>query len=151
MRADNNSNDTIIKSTQLSKFANLPGQGNTPGERIRWARYKKGLDIVDVARMANLSEGNLSRIENSRGGGICVTTIKNLSTLLEQPIWFLGCYENLPEKTIGQRIRKARLYHGMTNKEFAESIGVNEKTVRLWESDLTKPSKRIVDITNFSK
>jgi transcriptional regulator with XRE-family HTH domain len=42
----------------------------------------------------------------------------------------------LPENTLGQRIRKARLYHGLTKKEFADKLGVNEKTVRLWEEDL---------------
>ena len=49
---------------------------------------------------------------------------------------FLGCYEKLPEDTLGQRIRKTRLYHGLTKKEFSDRLGVNEKTVRLWEADL---------------
>lgn len=67
-----------------------------------------------------------------------MVTVRALAKALEQPIWFLGCYEVLPEDTLGQRIRKARLYHGLTKKEFADKLGlgVNEKTIRLWEADL---------------
>lgn len=93
------------------------------------------MDIVDVARAAGLSTATVSKIENGRQIPI-VVTVRALANVLEQPIWFLGCYDVLPEDTLGQRIRKARLYHGLTKKEFADKLGVNEKTVRLWEADL---------------
>lgn len=57
-----------------------------------------------------------------------MVTVRALAEALKQPVWFLGCYELLPEDTLGQRIRKARLYHGLTKKEFANRFGVNEKT-----------------------
>ena len=59
-----------------------------------------------------------------------MVTVRALAKALEQLIWFLGCYEVLPEDTLGQRIRKARLYHGLTKKEFADKLGlgVNELT-----------------------
>lgn len=93
------------------------------------------MDIVDVARAAGLSSATVSKVENGRQIPI-VVTVRALAEVLKQPIWFLGCYEVLPEDTLGQRIRKARLYEGLTKKEFADKIGVNEKTVRLWEADL---------------
>jgi transcriptional regulator with XRE-family HTH domain len=93
------------------------------------------MDIVDVARAAGLSSATVSKVENGRQIPI-VVTVRALAEVLKQPIWFLGCYETLPEDTLGQRIRKARLYEGLTKKEFADKLGVNEKTVRLWEADL---------------
>ena len=93
------------------------------------------MDIVDVARAAGLSTATVSKIENGRQMPI-VVTVRALAEALKQPVWFLGCYEALPEGTLGQRIRKARLYYGLTKKEFAERLGVNEKTIRLWEEDL---------------
>ena len=93
------------------------------------------MDIVDVARASGLSAVTVSKIENGRQVPI-VVTVRALAETLKQPVWFLGCYEMLPEDTLGQRIRKARLYHGLTKKEFADRLGVNEKTVRLWEADL---------------
>lgn len=93
------------------------------------------MDIVDVARAAGLSSATVSKVENGRQIPI-VVTVRALAEALKQPVWFLGCYELLPEDTLGQRIRKARLYEGLTKKEFADRLGVNEKTVRLWEADL---------------
>lgn len=109
--------------------------GNTIADRCHWARLRTGMDIVDVARAACLSSATVSKVENGRQIPV-VVTVRALAEALEQPVWFLGCYEVLPEDTLGQRIRKARLYHGLTKKEFADRLGVNEKTVRLWEADL---------------
>lgn len=93
------------------------------------------MDIVDVARAAGLSSATVSKVENGRQIPNVVTA-RALAEVLKQPICFMGCYEVLPEDTLGQRIKKARLYEGLTKKEFAERLGVNEKTVRLWEADL---------------
>lgn len=93
------------------------------------------MDIVDVARAAGQSTATVSKVENGRQIPI-VVTVRALAEVLKQPVWFLGCYDVLPEDTLGQRIKKARLYHGLTKKEFADRLGVNEKTIRLWEADL---------------
>lgn len=93
----------------------------TIADRCHWARLRTGLDIVDVARAANLSSATVSKVENSRQIPILVT-IWALAEVLKQPIWFLGCYELLPEDTLGQHIRKACLYHALTKKEFAERL-----------------------------
>ena len=93
------------------------------------------MNIVDVARAARPEFSTVSKVENGRQIPI-VVTVRALASVLKQPIWFLGCYEVLPEDTLGQRIRKARLYEGLTKKEFADRLGVNEKTIRLWERDL---------------
>lgn len=55
-------------------------------------------------------------------------------------IEFLGCFENLPQKTLGEKIKKVRLIQGLQINEFAARIGVTEKTVRSWESDKRIPS-----------
>lgn len=88
-----------------------------------------------MARAAGLSSATISKVENGRQIPI-VVMVRALAEALKQPVWFLGCYELLPEDTLGKRITKARLYHGLTKKEFADRLGVNEKTVRLREADL---------------
>ena len=93
------------------------------------ARLRTVMDIVDVARAAGLSSATVSKVENGWQIPI-VVTVRALAEALKQPIWFLGCYEVLPEVTLGQRIRKARLYEGLTKKEFADRIRVNEKRVQ---------------------
>ncbi|HEX6922350.1 MAG TPA: hypothetical protein VF149_00885, partial [Bacillales bacterium] len=46
-------------------------------------------------------------------------TIKKLAKVLSKPIWYLGCYDILPEKTIGQKFKKARLHHALTLSDAA--------------------------------
>ncbi|GGE15865.1 hypothetical protein GCM10011571_16860 [Marinithermofilum abyssi] len=41
---------------------------------------------------------------------------------------YLGCFESLPEYSFGQRLKKARLYQGMTHHEMADTLGVHEKS-----------------------
>ncbi|MBP2658259.1 MAG: helix-turn-helix protein [Firmicutes bacterium] len=49
-----------------------------------------------------------------------------------------------------QRIRKARLWLGLTKKEFGALVGVNEKTVRLWENNSCEISKEaLIKLKNY--
>ncbi|WP_122630003.1 helix-turn-helix domain-containing protein [Lucifera butyrica] len=120
--------------------------GNTPGERIRWARFEIGLDIVDVAHGTGLCTGTISRIENGRAQTVEIETLRKLAPILKQTIAFLGCFDLLPESTLAERIRKARLIHRLTKSEFAAKIGTNEKTVRLWERGKCSPTIKSMKI-----
>ena len=69
-------------------------------------------------------------------------TIRKLASLYNVPIWWLGCFENLPEKTFAQRVYKARIYHGMLWTEFALLIGVEMRTIEKWEKGRTMPKPK---------
>lgn len=85
----------------------MESPGNIIADRFHWASLRAGMDIVD-AKAAGLSSATVSKDENGRQIPI-VVTVRALAGVLEQPICFLGCYELLPEDTLRQRIRKARL------------------------------------------
>ncbi|MCE5284539.1 MAG: transcriptional regulator [Pelosinus sp.] len=108
-------------------------------ERVYYARCLLGYSIRTVAKKANVSEVTVSKIEHGKPAEI--TTLKKLSIVLKQPVYILGCFENLPEDTLPQQIRKARLWHGLTKRDFWALIGVNQKTIRLWESNSSKISE----------
>ena len=44
-------------------------------------------------------------------------------------------YERIPEWTLGDRLRKARTLTGLTVAEFAERIGVSDRTINNAEGD----------------
>jgi transcriptional regulator with XRE-family HTH domain len=44
-------------------------------------------------------------------------------------------YERIPEWTVGDRLRKARMITGLSTAEFAERLGVSQKTVNNAEAD----------------
>ena len=108
--------------------------------RARWARIQKGLYIVDAARESGLTTATISKIEN--GKPVELMTIRKLASLYNVPIWWLGCFENLPEKTFAQRVYKARIYHGMLWTEFALLIGVEMRTIEKWEKGRTMPKPK---------
>lgn len=60
---------------------------------------------------------------------------------------------NLPENTIGERIKKCRLKLGLSREVFAKSIRSELKTVALWEQDKIIPKapsiKKISDTYNI--
>lgn len=121
--------------------------GNTSWERISWARLTKRLTQKEVSIATKLSLNTIVRSEKVNSS-IELTTIRLLANVLEQQISYLGCFEILPENTLGQRIKKARLYHGLLKSEFAEKIGVNVRTIRFWELDKHKLSDESIKLVS---
>lgn len=151
-------NETVKwKDTPLAQQSAL-GDFDTPSTRIKKARMERNLYIYELARLVGASPTRISQIERGEIGerGLRVTTVKKLAKALNKPIWYIGCYEKLPEKTFGQKLKKARLHHGHTQSEAAKILGVNAKTIRNWELDYRTPSndkmdliKRYLEILNF--
>jgi transcriptional regulator with XRE-family HTH domain len=116
---------------------------NTSGKRIRAARHEKYLTIAELASQSGFSIATITNAENDKIK-MQVNNLKTLSIILEKPIYYIGCFEDLPEETLGQRITKARLYHGQTKKEFATDLGIDVHTLRNWETDIGVPSKKYI-------
>jgi transcriptional regulator with XRE-family HTH domain len=130
--------ESDLKRTSFTRVFNegkYNAAGNTPGERIRWARLQLGFTQEAIYHQYGVSVGDLERNRVIP----LIRTIKKLSTILQQPIWFLGCYEMMPESTFWERLEKARYYHGHTKEERAKSIRFNQRNVSRWKINL--PSK----------
>jgi len=54
-------------------------------------------------------------------------------------LWFR--ISRYPDKTLGQRIRKARLERGLYQESLAKLLGVTETTIANWELERTRPVK----------
>lgn len=135
-RAENNLGVTKErKLTLVSSNANP----NTPGTRIREKRLEKNLTIKDLSELTNISKATLSNIELNKYV-LSLTNLRKIAEILKTPISYLGYFENLPEETFGQKLLKARLCNGLTKRELAKKLGVNEKTIAHWEDEKQKPS-----------
>lgn len=110
-----------------------------PGDRIRRARLARGWTIRELADAVGMSDVAIGHIELGKRVP-AVNTLRKLSTALEQPVWYLSGIETLPENTLGQRVRKARLILGMTKTEFAQQLGVDIHTLMRWERNQTVPA-----------
>ncbi|MFW9331738.1 helix-turn-helix domain-containing protein [Paenibacillus polymyxa] len=123
---------------------------STSGARIRHARLQMNLSIRELAVRVGVTSQTISIAERN----VCppkIGTVRKLAKVLKQPIWYVGCYENMSENTLGEKIKKARHYHGLTKVEAGIRLGVNSKTILQWESDIHKPKRLGLILENFIK
>jgi len=120
---------------------------STPAARIRNARINQNMTIKELAELSGLTCEAISNIETNKHTPK-MPTFRALAKSLKVPISYLGCFEILPEQTLGQKIKKARLFHGYNREEFAKRIGINVRTLRLWEQDKVKPTSENMDTLN---
>ncbi|MZP31366.1 helix-turn-helix domain-containing protein, partial [Heliobacterium undosum] len=128
--------ETFVTATHLR--GTQPKDPDTPGARLFHARSTIGLTVHELSSASDVTEATISYIENNHGQPT-LRVLKKLSVVLDVSLSFLGCYDLLPEESIGQRVRKHRLMNGLTIREFATLIGVSEKSVRNWEKDNCVP------------
>lgn len=121
--------------------------GDSPGARLRQARVAKNMTIRDLAAVTGLSVAAIGNLEADKFNA-SLPNLRMLAKALGVPVAYLGCFERLPENTLGQRITKARLYHGLTKEEMARAIGVDPKTLRSWEQGKHVPLPRYLNVLN---
>jgi transcriptional regulator with XRE-family HTH domain len=96
------------------------------------------MTLIDLSALTGLTPATLGSIEKNRSSAT-LESLRKLAQVLDAPLSYLGCFESLPEETLGQKIRKARHFLGLTKKEMALTIGVNARTVYDWECGKRKP------------
>lgn len=108
------------------------------GEHIKKRRLELHLFQADVANILGVCEDSITGWENGRSE----PQIRYYPKLIE----FLG-YNPIPEnsETLGGRIKKYRLKHGLSLKHFAKLFGADEKSIVSWEKNETIPRKSILD------
>ncbi len=133
--------DNTVDLLQINRQITLPFiqqhtllPTDTAGQRIRVARIENHMTIREVASRIQISTNSLSSIENEKTNP-SLPTVRKLATLYDKEIWYLGAYEHMPEKTQGQRIRKARYYRGWIKQDLANHFKIEAKSVYNWEAD----------------
>jgi transcriptional regulator with XRE-family HTH domain len=109
------------------------------GSRLRKARIDRNVTIRELSELSGISETSISYIETNAKRA-SMPSLRIFSKLLNVPIWKLGCFEGLPERTLGEKIRKSRLYKGFTKVEMSTQLNVDVKTLTNWENDNNCPS-----------
>lgn len=122
--------------TSYTPFLNV--KDDTSGGRLKAARIAKHMYLIDLASITGLCTRTIGLVESNKQIA-SPPTLRLLSKALDVPISFLGCFEQLPETTLGNRITKARLYHGYTKREFALLLDVDVRTLFNWENDRFVP------------
>ncbi|EJW15617.1 transcriptional regulator [Paenibacillus alvei] len=96
------------------------------------------MTIDEVANAVGVSPKSIILLEKHCSKA-SMGTIRKLSSIFDVSIAYLGMFENMPECTLGDRLRKARHFHGLTKEELATKIKVDVKTITNWEDNRRVP------------
>lgn len=105
------------------------------GEHLKKRRLQLRLLQTDVAKIFDVCEDSITGWENGRS--------RPQIQYYPKIIQFLG-YNPFPvnTETIGGRIRKYRIEHGLSHKKLGACIGVDASTIHSWEENKTTPGKK---------
>jgi DNA-binding XRE family transcriptional regulator len=118
--------------------------GDGTGARVRKLRVEQGRTKRDLAREIGVTQETIYKIETGQVKA-SMPTLRKLSQVLGVPVYYLGCFESLPEDSFGQKFTKARNYHGLTKREAALKMSVAERTICNWENGRVCPSNDLME------
>jgi ribosome-binding protein aMBF1 (putative translation factor) len=110
---------------------------STIGQRVRYARLRRGLSIAEAARKARLSPDDWLAIELHDARPALRTCVRLERILNASPDWL-----EFGNADIAGRIQQARERAGLTIDEAADRIAVSPHDWRAWESGLDLPNAK---------
>ncbi|MBE6753348.1 MAG: helix-turn-helix domain-containing protein [Ruminococcaceae bacterium] len=146
------------RSRYYSKLERFKRQYPTPdtitytGDKLKYYRYERGIQSKDVAAFAGIDRDTYRSYEKD-------TTyyrrevIEKIAQLLDVEVHeLLDDYNRFIYDGQGKKIKMIRKSFGMTQYEFAEYIGVLPGTLKQWEQERTRISKKaflmLMEISN---
>lgn len=115
--------------------------------RVYQIRQKLSKTTTEFAEMTGLSLPVINQLEKS-GKIVPIRTMKKLTKAFPQyPAWFIGGYDFMPERTLDERIMKAKMYRAHTLAETELAIGARIRNGKLTEAPGEKRRKRIAKYT----
>lgn len=118
------------------------------GNRVQKARLDANITLKELADKTTLLLKTIIAVEsNVRKVELCVA--KKYSIFFGMPVGYFLEADKLPSDTLPQKIKKARLMAGLTQKELAEKLGFTEWTVRNWENERSQPLKELTSLISF--
>jgi DNA-binding XRE family transcriptional regulator len=124
-----------LKASKPSKIIQNP---QSLGEHIRKKRMELNLFQKDVAKIIGVEETSIYNWENNQS--------KPRSRYMSKIIKFLGYILDIyPQKTVGEKLTYYRNVNGLSQKQMAMELGIDQSTLRMWEKNICLPNKKISD------
>ena len=117
-----------------------PRDPKTWGEHLRRQRILRGLRQQDLAVAQGVSEASIYSWENGRAE----PEIRFLPKIID----FLGYCPYTPGQPLGERLRIAREAQGLSRKQLARLVRIDEGTVWRWEQGMRTPKGRLAVVAD---
>lgn len=145
VRDDNTLDKFLIKKQLDYKSSYIYVETQSSAYRIKKTRLEKNLSLKELSLAANISYNYITALESNTFKAD-FKTLKKLSKILDEPIYYLGYFEDMPEDSFQDKLKKARYYYGDSKKKLAHKIGSSECTIRDWEKGNRVPSIKYAKI-----
>lgn len=117
---------------QFSDFSEI----TETADKLRWLRYHKGLRQRDVAAYVGVDRRAYSHYEEYGKDFYPMKHMEKIARLFEVSVeMLLDDYNLFLRKGQGEQIKAARLKLGLTQKAYAEKLGVSHGTLKQWEQE----------------
>ena len=116
----------------------------TTADKLRYYRHIKGLEQQEVAAYVTLHRGTYAGYETSGARDYYpLDKLSALAELFDVPLdYLLDNYNRFLYEGQGQQVRALRESMGLSQREFAERLGVWPSTVRDWETDSVRMTRQ---------
>ena len=105
------------------------------GDHIRAKRLTGRVKLIELASMLNASPHNLLNWEKGRN--------RPAVKLMKSIVNYLGyCPLFETPKSLGQLVKLKRFYAGVSSKELARKLGIDQSTILRWENTDQDPRDR---------
>ena len=133
----------MVEAERLNVEYTDPAKFETTQDKLRWYKNRRGLLQRDVADYVGIDRSTYSSYEEAGRDYYPIEHMERLAdfysisvtTLLDDFNLFLYFGQ-------GKQIKQMREYRGMTQREYAEFLGIPFGTLKQWEIDRVRMSKR---------
>ena len=117
---------------QFSDFSEIA----ETADKLRWLRYQKGLRQRDVADCAGIDRSTYVHYEESGKDFYPPEHIERIARLFEVPVeTLLDDYNLFLRNGQGDQIKAIRTKLGLTQREYADKLGVSLCSLKQWEQN----------------
>ena len=105
-------------------------------DKLRWLRYQKGLRQRDVADCAGIDRSTYVHFEESGKDFYPPEHIERIARLFEVPVdMLLDDYNLFLRNGQGNQIKAIRTKLGLTQRQYADKLGVSLGNLKHWEQN----------------
>ena len=145
----------ILKSKRLTTALKLcTGELVTVADKLRFARLSAGLHQNELAKLVGIERSTILRYENGQIPEVRMETSFLVKIALACGMDKYFCcnpYHIFIMDDYGTQIKKYRKSLGLTQKQFAEKLGVWVTTLKRWEYEKNKPPVYIWELVSGLK
>ena len=117
----------VIKTVVKTRPKGYPKAFNHIGDHIRAKRLTGRVKLIELASILNASPHNLLNWEKGKNR----PAVKFMQSIVN----YLGyCPLFETPKSLGQLVKLKRFYAGVSSKELARKLGIDQSTILRWEN-----------------